>query len=275
MLLTVDVGNTNTSLVGFDDDGDGAPEPVLRRRLRTEPRQTADEIALAMRGLLGASAERITGVSALSTVPSVLREMRMMLERYWPALPSVVVSPGVRTGVPLNVDNPKEVGADRVMNALAAHHLFGCPTIVVDFGTSTRVDAVSGGGGFLGGAIAPGIDISVDALAARGAALRKVEPARPRSVVGKSTVEALQAGIVFGFAAQVDGLVERVRREIPEFDSDDVAVVATGGLAEVVLDDCESITDHEPDLTVTGLRLVYARNRADGRAGRRQGRPER
>ncbi|WP_182347280.1 type III pantothenate kinase [Tomitella gaofuii] len=269
MLLAVDVGNTNTSLSVFDADAPGG-EPVLRRRMRTDARQTADEIALVVRGLLGERAEAITGVAALATVPSVMRELRLMLERYWPHIPHVVVAPGVRTGVPLLVDNPKEVGADRVMNALAAHHLFGCPVIVVDFGTSTRVDVVSGAGEFLGGAIAPGIDISVDALAARGAALRKVELARPRSVVGKSTVEALQSGIVFGFACQVDGMVARVREELPEFADDDVAVVATGGLAGVVLGECAAITDHVPDLTAVGLHLVFERNRAGSRAGRRQ-----
>ncbi len=270
MLLTVDVGNTNTVLAVFSEDDDAGDEPVIRRRMRTDPRQTADEIALTVRGLLGSRAEAITGVAALATVPSVLRELRLMLERYWPHVPHVVVAPGVRTGVPLLVDNPKEVGADRVMNALAAHRLYGCPTIIVDFGTSTRVDVVTGQGEFLGGAIAPGIDISVDALATRGAALRKVELVRPRSVVGKSTVEALQSGILLGFAGQVDGLVDRVRRELPEFAADDVAVVATGGLAQVVLDECETITDHEPDLTVIGLRLVYERNRAGSRAARRQ-----
>ncbi|WP_024795121.1 type III pantothenate kinase [Tomitella biformata] len=268
MLLAIDVGNTNLSLAVFEGQGADA-DVVLRRRMRTDARLTSDEIALTVNGLLGRHAERITGISALSTVPSVLREMRMMLDRYWRDLPQVVVAPGVRTGVPLQVDNPKEVGADRVMNALAAHHLFACPTIVVDFGTSTRVDVVTGDGEFLGGAIAPGIDISVDALTAAGAALRKVELVRPRSVIGKSTVECLQSGVIFGFAGQVDGLVRRVQRELPEFDSDDVAVVATGGLASLVIDECETITDHEPDLTVTGLRLVFERNQAGTRAGRR------
>ena len=268
MLLAIDVGNTNLSLAVFDGQGSDA-EVVLRRRMRTDPRLTSDEIALTINGLLGRHAGRISGISALSTVPSVLREMRMLLDRYWAELPQVVVAPGVRTGVPLQVDNPKEVGADRVMNALAAHHLFAAPTIIVDFGTSTRVDVVTGEGEFLGGAIAPGIDISVDALAARGAALRKVELVRPRSVIGKSTVECLQSGVIFGFAGQVDGLVDRVRRELSEFAGDDVAVVATGGLASLVIDECESITDHEPDLTVTGLRLVFERNQAGSRAGRR------
>lgn len=268
MLLAIDVGNTNLSLAVFEGEGESA-RVVLRRRMRTDPRLTSDEIALTITGLLGRHAEQISGISALSTVPSVLRELKIMLDRYWQSLPHVVVSPGVRTGVPLQVDNPKEVGADRVMNALAAHHLFGCPTIVVDFGTSTRVDVVSGSGEFLGGAIAPGIDISVDALAARGAALRKFELVRPRSVVGKNTVECLQSGVIFGFAGQVDGLVRRVQRELPEFDADDVAVVATGGLASIVIDECDAITDHEPDLTVTGLRLVFERNQAGSRAGRR------
>ncbi|MDG3009300.1 type III pantothenate kinase [Rhodococcus sp. D2-41] len=268
MLLTVDVGNTNLALGVFEGAGAEA-ELVQDWRMRTDPRVTSDEIALTIRGMLGRRVEQITGVSALSTVPTVLRELRMMLARYWADVPQVVVAPGVRTGVPLLVDNPKEVGTDRVMNALAAHTIFQCPCIVVDFGTSTRVDVVTAAGEFLGGAIAPGIDISVDALASRGAALRKVELLRPRSVVGKSTVEALQSGILFGFAGQVDGLVARVRRELAEFAGDDVAVVATGGLAPLIIDECESITDHEPDLTLTGLRLVYERNQAGTRAGRR------
>lgn len=268
MLLTVDVGNTNVALALFDGAGPGA-EVVLRRRMSTDPQVTADEIALIVRGLLGDHADDITGVSALSTVPTVLRELRLMLDRYWAHVPTVVVAPGLRTGVPLLVDNPKEVGADRVMNALAAHQLFGCPTIVVDLGTSTRVDAVSARGEFLGGAIAPGIDISVDALAARGAALRKVDLVRPRSVLGRSTVECLQSGVIFGFAGQIDGLVRRVQTEVDEFAGDDVAVVATGGLAPLILDECETFTDHEPDLTGTGLHLVFERTRAGSRSSRR------
>jgi type III pantothenate kinase len=158
--------------------------------------------------------------------------------------------------VPLHYDNPKEVGADRIMNALAAHHLFGGPAIVVDFGTSTNFDVVSAKGEFLGGALAPGIEISIDALAARGARLFMVELARPRSVIGKSTVEALQSGLLFGFTGQVDGIVRRIVAEL----GGEATVVATGGLASLVIAESETITKHEPDLTLIGLRLVFARN---------------
>jgi type III pantothenate kinase len=179
-----------------------------------------------------------------------------MLDRYYPAVPTVIVEPGIRTGVQLAIDNPKEVGTDRVVNTLAAHTLFGGPTIVVDFGTSTNFDVVSKKGEFLGGVLAPGIEISVDALAARAAQLRKVELIRPPRVVGKNTVECLQSGVVFGFAGQVDGVVRAIKKEIGEVQ----AVVATGGLARVVLDECQTVTHHEPWLTLIGLRLVYERN---------------
>jgi type III pantothenate kinase len=192
-----------------------------------------------------------------STVPSVLRELRTMLARYYPGQHTVIVEPGTKTGVPVLTDNPKEVGADRIVNTLAAHHLVAGPAIVVDFGTSTNLDVVSAKGEFLGGALAPGIEISLDALAARAAQLRKVELVAPRSVIGKNTVESLQSGLLYGFAGQVDGLVRRI---LAELDEPEVAVIATGGLAPIVLDLSETITRHEPDLTLIGLRLVYARN---------------
>lgn len=261
MLLTVDVRNTNIVLGVFTGSGTHA-ELTRQRRLRTDASMTADELALTFRGLLGVDAETVTGVAALSTVPSVLRELRTMLGRYWSHVPHVVVEPGVRTGVPLLVDNPKDVGADRIVNSLAAHHLYDAPCIVVDFGTSTCVDVVSAKGEFLGGSIAPGLEISMDALASRSAALRKVELLRPRGVLGKNTVEAMQSGAVFGFAGLVDGIVSRVRREVPGFDGPDVVVVATGDSAPLIMADSTSIEQYEPDLTLEGLRLVYERNLA-------------
>ncbi|WP_278314317.1 type III pantothenate kinase [Lolliginicoccus levis] len=266
MLLAVDVGNTNIVLGLFEGAGEES-RLVADWRVRTDPRTTADELALMVRGLLGPLAASVTGVSGLSTVPSLLRQLRVMLERYWPNVPHVLVEPGVKTGVPLLVDNPKEVGADRVVNALAAYHACRSACIVVDFGTSTSVDVVSASGELLGGAIAPGIEISVDALASQAAALRKVEMVRPRSVIGKNTVECLQAGVVFGFAGQVDGLVRRVQREAR---LQDATVIATGGLATLVLDECETVLRHEPELTLTGLRLVFERHLA---AQRRPHRP--
>ncbi|EWC62130.1 Pantothenate kinase type III, CoaX-like protein [Actinokineospora spheciospongiae] len=256
MLLTIDVGNTNIAF-GLHNADD-----LLRDwRMRTDARITADELALTMRGLLGEHAERVTGVAALSTVPAVLREVRAMLGRHYRSLPRVIVEPGVRTGVPLLVDNPKEVGSDRIANTLAAHHYFGTACVVIDFGTSTNIDVISAKGQFLGGAFTPGIEISVDALASRAAALRKVEMVRPRSVIGKNTVECLQSGIMYGYAGQIDGLVARITRELRDTGhTDDIAVIATGGLAPIVIDETTTITHHRPDLTLQGLRLIYERN---------------
>lgn len=260
MLLVVDVGNTNVSLGLWAGSGADA-ELVGDWRMRADPRITADELALTTNGLLGGWAGEVTGVAALSTVPAVMRELRVMLTRYYDGVPTVIVEPGVRTGVPLLVDNPREVGADRVINTLAAYHLFGTACVVVDFGTSTNVDVISAKGEFLGGAFAPGVEISVDALASRAAALRKVELVRPRSVIGKNTVECLQSGILFGFAGQVDGLVRRISAELAKGGNEGpVTVLATGGLAPLVVGESSTIQHHRPELTLLGLRLVFERN---------------
>ncbi|MCX6433945.1 MAG: type III pantothenate kinase [Actinobacteria bacterium] len=250
MLLAIDVGNTNTVLGMYDGDN-----LVSSWRIKTDARTTADEMALTYRGLL-ADQDPVTGIALCSTVPAVLREMRVMLARYFADVDTVIVEPGTKTGVPVLTDNPKEVGADRIVNTIAAHHLFGGPCIVVDFGTSTNLDVVSAKGEFLGGALAPGIEISIDALAQRAAQLRKVELVRPRSAIGKNTVEALQSGALYGFAGQVDGLVDRITAELGEV----TAVVATGGLAPIVVPESRRITHHEPDLTLLGLRMVFDRN---------------
>ncbi|MEI6215863.1 MAG: type III pantothenate kinase [Actinomycetes bacterium] len=257
MLLTIDVGNTNTVLGIFDGE-----VLIHSWRVKTDPRDTADELWLQYRSLL--EGIDVDGLAVCSTVPASLREIRHMIKKYFSHLPTTIVEPGVKTGVPLLVDNPKEIGADRIVNTLAAHTLYGNkgPCIVVDFGTSTNLDVVSPKGEFLGGALAPGIEISVDALAARAAQLRKVELVRPKSVIGKNTVEALQSGTIYGFAGQVDGLVNRIVKEleISYPDMDDAAVIATGGLAPLVLGISETIDFHEPDLTLIGLRLVHERN---------------
>jgi type III pantothenate kinase len=201
----------------------------------------------------------VQGVAVCSTVPSVLHEWRDMLRLYHGAVHHVVVEPGVKTGVPVLMDNPREVGSDRIVNALAAASLYEGPTIVVDFGTATTFDVVSTKGEYVGGAIAPGIDISLEALGRRGAQLRKVELLRPRSVIAKNTVEALQSGVLFGFASQVDGIVGRMLREL-RLAPGDANVVATGGLAPLVVEECESFTDHQPWLTLLGLEIVFHRN---------------
>ena len=249
-LLAIDVGNTNTVLGLFDGE-----ELVRSWRIKTDARSTADEMALVFRGLLADEPE-VTGIALCSTVPAVLREMRHMLTTYHDDIPTVIVEPGTKTGVPVLTDNPKEVGTDRIVNTMAAYHLYGGPSIVVDFGTSTNLDVVSAKGEFLGGALAPGIEISIEALASRAAQLRKVELVRPRSPIGKNTVEALQSGALYGFAGQVDGLVRRISDELGGVQ----AVIATGGLAPIVVPESETITHHDPDLTLVGLRLVFEKN---------------
>lgn len=254
MLLTIDVGNTNTVLGTFLGE-----DLVHSWRVKTDPRSTADELWLQMRALV--EGIDITGLSICSTVPATLREMRTMISTYFSDTPTTIVEPGIKTGVPLLVDNPKEIGADRIVNTLAAHTLYGGPAIVVDFGTSTNLDVVSPKGEFLGGALAPGIEISVDALAQRAAQLRKVELVKPRSVIGKNTVEALQSGTIYGFAGQVDGLVSRISDELEEQFNERPTVIATGGLAPLIFGVADTLDEHEPDLTLIGLRLIHERNK--------------
>ena len=253
MLLTVDVGNTNTVLGIFEDK-----ELIKSWRVKTDPRTTVDELWLQYSALI--SGYTLTGLSICSTVPATLRELRTMIDIYFSDITTTIVEPGTKTGVQLLVDNPKEIGADRIVNTLAAHTLYRGPAIVVDFGTSTNLDVVSPKGEFLGGALAPGIEISVDALAARAAQLRKVELIRPKSVIGKNTVEALQSGTIFGFAGQVDGLVDRIIAELAQDYPERPTVIATGGLAPLIIGVAETIDEHEPDLTLIGLRLIHEKN---------------
>ena len=272
MLLTIDVGNTNTVLGMFDGD-----QIVEHWRINTDPDRTADEIAVLLRGLLEHSSlvkdADVSGIALCSTVPSVLHEMREMCRRYYGDIPSLIIEPGVRTGVSVRMDNPKEVGSDRIMNTVAAVHLYGGPAIVVDFGTSTNFDAASAKGEFVGGALAPGIEISVDALTRRAAQLLKVELNRPHHVIGKNTVEALQSGIIFGFAGQVEGIARRMARELAPEDPDSVTVIATGGLAPLVIDEMSIIDAYEPWLTLIGLRLVFERNHLTAWPGASRGVP--
>lgn len=269
MLLAIDVGNTQT-VIGLYDL---APpdEPNVRRRLAdtclldhwrvsTNVERTADEQALVIQEFLGFHGfsfdEDIDGICLCSSVPRVAGALRRMSERYF-GFPAVVVEPGVRTGLPVLYDNPKEVGPDRIANAVAAYDLHGGPTIIVDFGTATTFDAISPSGEYLGGAIFPGIDISLDALFARAAALRRVELVEPRQVIGRSTVESIQSGVIHGYTALVDGMVARVEAEL----GDEAAVVSTGGLSGLMTPLSSSIVHHEPWLTLHGLRLIYEKNR--------------
>ena len=253
MLLAVDVGNTQTVVGVFDDDR-------LRERWRvaTEADRTADEIAALIDRLLelrDLGFEAIDGVCLSSTVPVLAREYARFAERYVLA-PLLVVGPGVKTGIPILYDNPHEVGPDRIANAVAVRELYGAPSIVVDFGTSTNFDAVSRDGEYVGGVLAPGIEISMDALFARAARLVKVDFTSPASVIGKTTVGGLQSGLVYGFAGQVDGIVDAMRGEL----GSEARVIATGGLAELISGHSRTIELVDPDLTLQGLRLVWARN---------------
>lgn len=254
-LLCVDIGNSHTVL-GLLEDG----EVVKHYRVSTDERRTADEWYGLYRSLLPRETRAtVTGVALCATVPSVLHEWRDLLVRRLGTIPHVVVEPGVRTGVPVRMDNPREVGADRVVNALAAAVHYGGPAIVVDFGTATTFDVVAPDGAYIGGAISPGLEISLEALGRRGAQLRKVEVLAPRSVIAKNTVEALQSGMVYGFAGQVDGIVGRMI-DVLDVDADDVRVISTGQAAGAVIDACTVFTDHDPWLTLLGLELVFQRN---------------
>ena len=256
MLLCADIGNSRTT-IGLLGGGSVAEH----WRVATDDRRTADEWGVLLRTLLRESehTRELSGVSVCSAVPAVLHEWRDMLGAFFGSVPHVVVEPGVRTGIPILVDNPREVGADRIVNALAAAELFGAPSIVVDFGTATTFDVVSPKREYVGGAIAPGIEISLDALGRRGAQLRKVELLRPRSVIAKNTVEALQSGTLHGFASLVDGMVSKLVGALGA-DPGDVRVVSTGDLADLVTEECRVFTDHRPFLTLEGLGMVFARN---------------
>ncbi|MEP7738674.1 type III pantothenate kinase [Nocardioides sp. 31GB23] len=262
VLLAADIGNAHTVLGLLEPAAEGPGHDVLAHwRVGTDERRTADEWAVLLRGLLGRHTSEIEGLAVCSTVPSVLHEWRDMLGSHFDDVPRVVVEPGVRTGIPVLMDNPREVGSDRIINALAVATLHSGPAVVVDFGgTATTFDVVSAQGQYVGGAIAPGIEISLEALGRRGAQLRKVELARPRSVIAKNTVEALQSGMVFGAAAQVEGIVHRMVAELG-VRTDDMTVVATGHLAPLVLEECSVFTVHDPWLTLRGLGLVFDRNR--------------
>jgi type III pantothenate kinase len=262
VLLTIDVGNTQNVLGLYDPDserGEGAAVGLVDHwRLSTDADRTSDEYSVMIRSLLDTIDvdldDDLTGVAICSGVPRILANLRDMVTRYLP-FPPVVIEPGVKTGMPILYDNPKEVGADRIANAVAAYDLYGGPTVVVDFGTGNNFDVISEHGEFLGGAIAPGIEISLDALFGRAAALRAVELVEPRSVIGKSTVESVQSGSVYGFAAMIDGMVERFRAELG-----DINVVATGGLAHLIAPVADTIEHVEPFLTLHGLRIVHGRN---------------
>jgi type III pantothenate kinase len=265
-LLVIDVGNTQT-VIGLYDLESGV-EPIDRAadsalldhwRVATNAERTADEYALLFQEFLAFHGfgwtEDVNGFAVCSSVPRVTGALRRFSERYL-GFDALVVEPGVKTGMPILYDNPREVGSDRIADAVAAWDLFGGPTIVVDFGTATTFEAVSAKGEYMGGAIFPGIDISLDALYGRAAALRRVELVEPGNVIGRSTTESMQSGAVYGFTAVVDGMVHRFQQELDQ----PCTVVATGGLAGLIAPLSATIQHHEPWLTLHGLRVIDEKN---------------
>jgi len=255
MLLVIDVGNTQT-VIGLYGDGD----LLDHWRIATNSERTSDEHALLFAQFLEQHGfsfdDDITGIAVSSVVPRLTSALREMTDRYFRFDP-VVIEPGIKSGVPILYDSPREVGADRIANAVGTLDLYGGPAVVVDFGTATTFDAISANGEYLGGAIVPGIEISMDALFARAAWLRRVELIEPRNVIGRSTVESIEAGVVYGTVALVDGMVRRFEDELGKS-----TVIATGGLGGLIAPLSDTIQHHEPWLTLHGLRLIHQKNTA-------------
>lgn len=253
MLLVVDVGNTQTHFGTYTDAG----ELTEHWRMATVRRSTGDQLGAALRSLLrlrGIDLSDLKGSIVSSTVPELAPEWVQVGERYL-GHQTVTVGPGVKTGMPIRLDNPRELGADRLVNAVAAFDHFGSACVVVDFGTAITYDAVSQEGEYLGGLIQPGVEISLEALSERGAKLPKIDLIPPRGVIGKSTVEAIRAGVLFGYSSAVDGIIARLKNEL----GPDLRTMATGGMANLIVPFCSSIEEIDEMLTLRGLKLIWER----------------
>jgi type III pantothenate kinase len=250
MLLAVDVGNTQTVLGLFDEE-----RLTEQFRVATDPTHTGDQLAVMLRAFIDLGS--LEGIVLCSSVPQLVHEYEAFADR-WARAELLALGPGVPTGMVVRYDDPREVGPDRIANALAARERHGMPAVVVDFGTSTNFDIVSAAGEFAGGVLAPGIEISMDALFARAARLPKIPFEAPERVISQTTMAALQSGLVYGFAGQVDAIVDRIRGEL---DAPDAPVIATGGLAVLIAPHSHTISTVDPELTLQGLRLVWEKNR--------------
>ncbi len=259
-LLAVDIGNTNVTLGVFDLCDPAKPVLAHHWRMATHREQTSDEILVTLRGLselAGCKMESFRDAIVSSVVPPLLPIWERVCSKLL-GKPPLVVGPGIKTGMPVRYENPREVGADRIVNSVAAFELMGGPVIAVDFGTATTWDCVSEKGEYLGGAIFPGIVISMEALFERTSMLHRVELARPRSVIGRTTTQSIQSGLLFGYAGLVDAMVRRIKLELGER----TRVIATGGLAQRIAAETETIERVEPHLTLEGLRLLFEKNRS-------------
>ena len=250
-LLVVDVGNTNIVLGIYRAD-----ELMHSWRLATARERTADEYGILTKQLVHGFNDELEGAVVCSVVPPLNGAIATMIQQYF-GVEALFVEPGVKTGIAIHVDNPQEVGADRIVNCVAAFERYGGPTIIVDFGTATTFDVVTADAEYIGGAIAPGLNISAEALFARAARLTRVDIKRPSSVIGTNTIVNMQSGIYFGYLGLVDGILARMKRELPALKK----VVATGGLATLFQDDSEHIDEIDPELTLKGLKIIYDRNR--------------
>jgi type III pantothenate kinase len=255
MLLAIDVGNTNIVLGVFDGE-----RLVADFRLRTEGHATGDELGLTVTGLLAhrdITPRNVDGLVVSSVVPALARSLDELAHRYFEVTP-LVVGPGVRSGIRILFEDPRQVGADRIVNAIAAFRLYGGPAIVVDLGTATTFDAIGRNGDYLGGAIAPGLLISLDALVDHAAKLSRIDPVAPPSVIGRTTMTAMQSGVVLGYVGLIEGIVKRMRDELGA----DAKVVATGGLAEVLAGQTSAIDVVDQRLTLMGLRMIWELNQS-------------
>ncbi|MDP6142215.1 MAG: type III pantothenate kinase [Dehalococcoidales bacterium] len=255
MLLAVDIGNSETTLGVFE-----AEKLRATWHMATVIHRTADEYAVLLSNLLqsqGFKAADIKWAALCSVVPSLITIYEVLFQRYFGILPLVVGS-GIKTGVRIRMDNPREVGADRIVDAVAAHHLYGGPVIIVDLGTATTFDTISEEGDYLGGAISPGIVTAAEAMFSRTAMLPRVELARPSLAIGTNTISAMQSGIVFGYVGLVEGMVARIQKELGK----KARVIATGGYAELITKETKIIDGARPDLTLIGLRLIHQMNKA-------------